>query len=54
MKLAEPIGDWIQANLHAIWAWCNQLTYQEWFLVMGLAAGFGFLCMRGFGSRSKY
>jgi len=54
MKLAELIGAWIQGLLHVIWTWANQLNFQEWFLVLGIAAGLGFLCMRGFGSRSKY
>ncbi len=54
MKLVELIGNWIRGILHMTWIWFNQLNYQEWFLLLGCAACLGFLCMRGFGSRSKY
>ena len=47
------ISDWFQSLLHETWNWLNRLNYQEWFLLLGIVAVLGFLCMRGFGSRSK-
>ncbi len=29
-------------------------TYQEWLIVSGVALVLGFLCLRGFGSRTNY
>ena len=45
--------DWFQSLLRSTWNWFNSLDYQEWFLLLGIVAVLGFLCMRGFGSRSK-
>ncbi len=45
--------DWFQSLFRSIWNWLNSLDYQEWFLLLGIVAVLGFLCMRGFGSRSK-
>ncbi|MCA9239587.1 MAG: hypothetical protein KDA37_05285 [Planctomycetales bacterium] len=36
------------------WAWFNSLSRDEWFIVLGVVTLLGFLCMRGFGSRSTY
>ncbi|MCH7751680.1 MAG: hypothetical protein IH898_05940 [Planctomycetes bacterium] len=47
------IDDWFQSLLRSIWNWLNSLDYQEWFLLLGIVAALGFLCMRGFGSRSN-
>ena len=44
-------GDWLSSSLHESWNWFNQLNYQEWFLLLGIVAALGFLCMRGYGSR---
>ncbi len=46
-------GDWFQTALHNTWNWFNQLGYQEWFLLLGIVATLGFLCMRGHGSRGN-
>jgi hypothetical protein len=46
-------SDWFQVLLHDTWNWFNSLSYQEWFLVLGIIASLGFLCMRGYGSRSS-
>ncbi len=48
------IGGWVQTTLNATWLWFNALNYQEWFVVLGITAAAGLLCMRGFGSRSNY
>ena len=34
-----------------IWGWFNALNTEEWFVVLGITAVAGFLCMRGMGSR---
>lgn len=46
-------GEWIQVSFHNTWNWLNQLDYQEWFLLLGIIASLGFLCMRGYGSRGN-
>ena len=48
------LGIWVRAALIQSWHWFNALSYQEWFVVLGFTALVGFLCMRGFGSRSNY
>jgi hypothetical protein len=37
-----------------IWQWFNSLTREEWVVVLGVVSVLGFLCMLGYGSRSKY
>ena len=37
-----------------VWDWFNRLTREEWVVVLAVVATLGFLCMLGFGSRSKY
>jgi hypothetical protein len=37
-----------------VWDWFNRLTREEWVVVLAVVAALGFLCMLGFGSRSKY
>jgi hypothetical protein len=54
MKYADAIGAWIGAGLNDSWRWIVGLNYQEWFLLLGITSAAGFLCMRGFGSRSDY
>ncbi len=34
--------------------WFNGLDRQEWVVVLVVGMVFGFLCMRGYGSRSDY
>jgi hypothetical protein len=36
------------------WQWFNNLTREEWVVVLGVVSVLGFLCMLGYGSRSKY
>lgn len=36
------------------WSWFNSLSRDEWFVVLAVVTLLGFLCMRGFGSRSSY
>jgi hypothetical protein len=42
--------DLYRAGIH----WINGLDRQEWLVVLVVAMVLGFLCMRGFGSRSNY
>jgi hypothetical protein len=37
-----------------VWDWFNRLTREEWVVVLAMVAAMGFLCMLGFGSRTKY
>lgn len=37
-----------------LWGWFNLLTREEWLVVLALVSVLGFLCMLGYGSRSKY
>jgi hypothetical protein len=37
-----------------VWQWFNSLTREEWVVVLGVVSVLGFLCMLGYGSRSKY
>jgi hypothetical protein len=37
-----------------IWDWFNRLTREEWVVVLAVVSVLGFLCMLGYGSRSKY
>ena len=48
------IGEWVQTTMSGTWQWFNELNYQEWFIVLGITAAAGLLCMRGYGSRSNY
>jgi hypothetical protein len=43
--------DWLlqEASL-----WINQMTTTQWFMALVVVAVVGFMCMRGFGSRSNY
>ena len=36
------------------WRWFNALNRDEWIVVLAAVTFLGFLCMRGFGSRSNY
>jgi hypothetical protein len=54
MRYVEAIGIWIRTALHDGWVWVSALNYQEWFVLLGITSACGFLCMRGFGSRSGY
>jgi hypothetical protein len=40
--------------LHNVLRWFNRLDRQEWVVVLVVGMVFGFLCMRGYGSRSNY
>jgi hypothetical protein len=37
-----------------VWDWFSRLTREEWVVVLAVVSVLGFLCMLGYGSRSKY
>ena len=53
MGIPSAIGDWFKTVLYETWNWFLMLNYQEWFVVLGIVALFGGLCMKGFGSREN-
>ncbi|MEM6799223.1 MAG: hypothetical protein AAF589_06885 [Planctomycetota bacterium] len=36
------------------WRWFSALNREEWMVVLAVCCALGFLCMRGYGSRSNY
>jgi hypothetical protein len=54
MMILDMIGGWFRRGIADGWNWANSLTYQEWFLLLGIVSAAGFLCMRGYGSRTDY
>jgi len=53
MGIPSAIASWFKTSLYETWNWFLMLDYQEWFVVLGIVAVFGTLCMRGFGSRDR-
>ena len=54
MFYADALGGWIQSTLNQSWHWFNTLNIGECFVVLGLAAAVGLMCMRGYGSRKHH
>ena len=50
----EKVSDRAGVLAGDLWGWFNILTREEWLVVLALVSALGFLCMLGFGSRSKY
>jgi hypothetical protein len=48
------ISDRVSEYAGDLWGWFNVLTREEWLVVLALVSVLGFLCMLGYGSRSKY
>jgi hypothetical protein len=40
--------------VHRVVAAADRLDRQEWLIVLAVVVGVGFLCLRGFGSRTNY
>lgn len=49
-RLSDRFGEYVDE----LWNWFNVLTREEWLVVLALVSVLGFLCMLGYGSRSKY
>lgn len=55
--MAEFFRQFIDRSFHVrgdLWDWFSRLTREEWVVVLAVVSVLGFLCMLGFGSRSKY
>jgi len=55
--MTELIQRFIDQTLHVrgdVWNWFHQLTREEWVVVLAVVSVLGFLCMLGYGSRTKY
>ena len=50
----EMLGSHVSAASSGVWAWFAALTREEWVVVLFVVSALGFLCMLGYGSRSKY
>ena len=50
----DRIVYWVDGAYNQSWAWFFSLDQQQWLVVLGIATGLGFLCMRGFSSRIGY
>lgn len=50
----DAIVQWIGRILNASWHWFNALDRGEWLIVLAVTTAAGFLCMRGYGSRTNY
>ena len=53
LQFVSTFTGWFQGMLNETWNWFNSLHYQEWFLLLGIVAALGFLCMRGYGNRGR-
>jgi len=43
----------MESLLNDTWVWFNRLNRDEWFSLLAIVAGLGFLCMRGFKGRGN-
>lgn len=54
----QPYIDYLMEKYNSLsgdtWAWFSNLTREEWLVVLAVVSAAGFLCMRGFGSRTDY
>ncbi|MCO6043408.1 hypothetical protein NG895_05770 [Aeoliella sp. ICT_H6.2] len=50
----NKISEWFEAFMGGTWNWFNTLSREEWVVVLAVVAACGFLCMRGYGSRSNF
>jgi hypothetical protein len=53
-SIIDPISDFTSRTIGLVWNWFNLLSTEEWAIVLLLVAAAGFLCMLGYGSRSKF
>ena len=51
MSFVDALNTRITTALNESWNWFSGLSQQEWFVLLGAGAAFGFLCMRGYSSR---
>jgi hypothetical protein len=51
---AKFVSTTLNGFLDDSWRWFNNLNREEWLIVLAVFAITGFLCLRGFGSRSEF
>ena len=54
MRMVDSVGRWFTGGVNDAWRWVCSLNHQEWLLLLAITAAAGFMCMRGFGSRTNY
>jgi|GEM_PF-6269812 len=54
MFYADALGIWFRSTMDRSWHWFLSLNFEESFIVLGLTAAVGLMCMRGFGSRKHH
>lgn len=53
-ELIDRVREHVNGYIGDVWTWFNMLTREEWLVVLALVSVLGFLCLLGYGSRSKY
>lgn len=52
--LYEALNAYVSDGSDTVWDWFCALSREEWVVVLAVVSVLGFLCMLGYGSRSKY
>lgn len=52
--ISEYIGEKFSNAVGDSWRWFALLSREEWVVVLAVCCVAGFLCLRGYGSRSNY
>lgn len=50
----DYLSELTTSGVGASWRWFNALNREEWIIVLAVCCVLGFLCLRGYGSRSNY
>ncbi|QDS99713.1 hypothetical protein [Adhaeretor mobilis] len=53
MQYLDLVGQFFSGALNDCWAWVTQLNLEEWFILLGVTSGVGFLGMRGFSNKDR-
>lgn len=53
MSFVSSINERLLSMMSESWNWFQGLHQDEWFVLLGAVAVFGFLCMRGFGTQGS-
>jgi hypothetical protein len=53
MRFISEINQRLDSVMIECWNWFTGLHQEEWFVLLGAVAVFGFLCMRGFSSQGR-
>ncbi len=52
MSVIDRINQSMDSLYLGVWRWLFALNREEWILTLAIGSILGFLCMRGYGSRS--